>query len=979
MKWIRRAAAFLLTAALMISQAGLCVSAKENGTEQGGEEPELLVGELCVYTQEQGQRKVNAALYDETVILVTPQTAASLTGAQLAETGDGVYEFRRDGYAVSVNVKTGKIFIRMYLNDTESVRLYQGEGFSLLEKQMVSFGDKETVTIPLEQMLYLLNAQWSCADDCVFIYSPPETLWNVAADFEEMYQSLPSSAVILGDTAGKKWGNAFKYGLLAFADEVAPEYLIPIVGDDYWSEKKMEEALLTLALPCENIMGSLQTQAQDASGEFVSDIGGMVNDISTLGGGAVSVADKLTESVTAWSEVKIPEGISRTFSAAGFAGNMAKAIATAGRFQSWGESYVAQLRYLADVQNGDYAEYCKDLNKVAGSLASEYGNYPENVVKESLETMLSGLGGALLDMTPAGAVFSSYNLAHTFVEAYMPAAKTAQEAGDNASAAMRLNDLAVLMKAQYGDELSRTAQMGSFGSTEDLEQLRFVGSLMMGAAAHSHDSLYSAWSNMYLAGHSGAGEDEIRQNAGENITMDELAGKLVYNQTCLTRFEETQQYDPSLLLYGDMSNLYSTTAGAYREQIPPEYVKPKVDAENNGGNVVRYMGELYYWKYNSGSLESTGTFAYYPYIQTENQLICRHADGSEDVLLNANGNGPIFIVGERIYLSENGGNLYSVNLEGGDRVNHGSFEPWLADEAADTLIGVYTGSGVCLLSAADHSIRSIDQEGEHFLGAREGYCYYSSVDGEGTPVATLWRVSADGSEVTQLSQVTGAEEWSVMSMNIMQIIKAGNLLYYSYGAYGGTGGFFQGGGINCVDLDQMTTEVCVPYGELNAEEFQLIENGNETMLYYVGTDDSIGSYIGFWDDYPYTKCHVKTQKAGEEGWTAAQQVENAYLSRPGSYICVDSEIRRYNEELMSYQTLIPREAGFDFLDQPDGTEAELTLISTLDIVGEDLFFTVEQSAQSGENFGWRPVYNRERSTFYTMKIGEAQPAELYSY
>lgn len=46
MKWIRRAAAFLLTAALMISQAGLCVSAKENGMEQGGEEPELLVGEL---------------------------------------------------------------------------------------------------------------------------------------------------------------------------------------------------------------------------------------------------------------------------------------------------------------------------------------------------------------------------------------------------------------------------------------------------------------------------------------------------------------------------------------------------------------------------------------------------------------------------------------------------------------------------------------------------------------------------------------------------------------------------------------------------------------------------------------------------------------------------------------------------------------------------------------------------------------------
>ena len=82
---------------------------------------------------------------------------------------------------------------------------------------------------------------------------------------------------------------------------------------------------------------------------------------------------------------------------------------------------------------------------------------------------------------------------------------------------------------------------------------------------------------------------------------------------------------------------------------------------------------------------------------------------------------------------------------------------------------------------------------------------------------------------------------------------------------------------------------------------------------------------------------------------------------------------------MSYQTLIPKSAGFGFLDSPQGSEDKIALISELDIIGDDLFFTVEWSIRTEENFGWRPVYQRERSAFYTMKIGESEPVELYGY
>lgn len=117
-----------------------------------------------------------------------------------------------------------------------------------------------------------------------------------------------------------------------------PEYLIPIVGDDYWSLEKMKEALLTLAVPCENIMGGLREEAQKDSSKYISDIAGMVDDISTLSDGTASVVEKLTKSVTAWSDVKIPDNISQAFTAAGFAADMAKAIAAAGRYENWGKA-----------------------------------------------------------------------------------------------------------------------------------------------------------------------------------------------------------------------------------------------------------------------------------------------------------------------------------------------------------------------------------------------------------------------------------------------------------------------------------------------------------------------------------------------------------------------------------------------------------------------------------------------------------------
>ena len=119
-----------------------------------------------------------------------------------------------------------------------------------------------------------------------------------------------------------------------------------------------------------------------------------------------------------------------------------------------------------------------------------------------------------------------------------------------------------------------------------------------------------------------------------------------------------------------------------------------------------------------------------------------------------------------------------------------------------------------------------------------------------------------------------------------------------------------------------------------------------------------------------------TKKDGDSAWTSSPG--SGMLTRPGAFLCVDGEIVRWNGETQDFETLIPKEAGFSFLDAPQGSEERLTLVTNLDVVGGWIYFTVEESVSTGEAFGRRPVYRRERTTLYAMELGSSEPIALYS-
>ena len=168
---------------------------------------------------------------------------------------------------------------------------------------------------------------------------------------------------------------------------------------------------------------------------------------------------------------------------------------------------------------------------------------------------------------------------------------------------------------------------------------------------------------------------------------------------------------------------------------------------------------------------------------------------------------------------------------------------------------------------------------------------------------------------------------------------------------------------------------CVEPGIIQAEEFLAAPYEDDVLIYYIGPDNEmVGSYIGYWDDSVYGGCTMKSMDTGETLQIAFP------LSRQGSFVYLDGTVSRIMENEADYEVLIPEETAAAVGLTEGGDASQIVLIKDAEILGRELFFTVETSARdAGADIGWREGYSRTRSDFYTMEIGGNQPELIYSY
>lgn len=422
---------------------------------------------------------------------------------------------------------------------------------------------------------------------------------------------------------------------------------------------------------------------------------------------------------------------------------------------------------------------------------------------------------------------------------------------------------------------------------------------------------------------------------------------------------------------------------AVTESAENDSIKEDSSVINNGGSVVRIHGNDYFWKYTSESIASDGVFARYSFQpDSVNDMVCRHPDGTEETIFSAAGNGSIYIAGDRMYLASSG-KMFSVKLDGSSPIDYDLFTIWDSIPEAGLVIGSSAAvPGVQIISSESGSMETLagsENTFPSYAGTLGNFLYYSAADPD-SQEPILWQYALDGSgtlrEIDRFSIAEDRFSDYGENVSITQTAMLDNCLYYSYGFYAGTGGFFQSGGINCVELDEdgapSRHSVCTE--SISAEEFVVEKRDGDIFLYYI--TETPGSYIGFWDDYPYDGCTVKNLSSGET------KPSSFRLSRPGSFVLLDGAVCTLEENQAAYKTLLSQElvSSLGCLENQKGTEENLTIIRDLEVVDQDIFYTAETSQHDSTlDIGWRPGYRRTESRRFLQKSGQEQPQLLFAY
>lgn len=400
--------------------------------------------------------------------------------------------------------------------------------------------------------------------------------------------------------------------------------------------------------------------------------------------------------------------------------------------------------------------------------------------------------------------------------------------------------------------------------------------------------------------------------------------------------------------------------------------------KNNGGTVVGYGEDVYYWRFTNDSMNEGGLFAsFYQNESTVNELVCRHPDGSERVV--ATGciytGRKLYIANGRIYWNSSYMQVDSVEMDGSNFRSDSVGVIEGIDEKTGCLIG--RDEGLFALNSMDGSqTRLTSQSTDQFLLADNGVVYYSS--SPDYDIMCIYAVNEDGSGVRKLAEWELMDSLGVAYYTGQEAQIAGDSLYVSYGGYAGTGLFFQpGGGIARVNLNGSGAEKIVPESEEIKTPYFFIseEEGTDFLYYYAG--ENYDSLAGMWDWMGfYLPCRKMNLDTGVVVDT------DFVLSDPGTKICQNGQIQAILGDTAEYTTLISAE-GLSSIGCPKVGELEnkdYIVLRDVELVSNTVYFTVDYGIRdSAMDMGWRPYYKRGYSRLYECEPGGDTCHMIYEY
>lgn len=465
----------------------------------------------------------------------------------------------------------------------------------------------------------------------------------------------------------------------------------------------------------------------------------------------------------------------------------------------------------------------------------------------------------------------------------------------------------------------------------------------------------------------------------------------------------------------DVITAYLTENIEYSDEIMPvQYVDDLslLADMKYADSVYAYQdGKIYYRRYHEDSYEEAALWgSYAPLSDKEKEIVCIDENGTETVLFVDEGYGDIYLLDNRFYMTEirtfeedgavrNRERLYSVDMQGKDRIDYGNGSIFAIDETRNIVIlemaeeeGLYyyvlnykTGEKKPMLAYRE------DNYYNHVGAYQDGWFYYERVQQSDFRAFELWAVSLEGERRKIIALTTDINQRSNgYKEGILNIQVDGDRIYFIVGGYDGSAAVFQGGKLVSIKPDGTDYKAIKTSGDV----YYVCHDNGKTFIYlpYYSmpvADDVQECDTAVWDvdadicylsDYPQRILHAYDLQAermwqddfGSKGVLCEQSLYYDEINQKEVNIyAVPDDSGRIVRVAMNLDARISRyEEG----------EADRVQYEDLYFADGFLYFKVEYSVYDKDtSIGWRDGYRRLRSDVYRLKTGESTAKLLYSY
>lgn len=468
---------------------------------------------------------------------------------------------------------------------------------------------------------------------------------------------------------------------------------------------------------------------------------------------------------------------------------------------------------------------------------------------------------------------------------------------------------------------------------------------------------------------------------------------------------------------GDLSEaadavvVYVTETIEFSDEIfPAQYADDLSLLESlkyTGGTYAYQDGNVYYRRYHEDSYEEAalwGDYAALPGFRKE--IVCIDPDGREKVLFTDEGYGDIYLINDRFYMTgweagENGEGakaerrLYSVDMQGNDRIDYGEGSIFAIDRVRNILILMiweeddtpFGGYFYYAMDVETGERTRIELNGSYITAMtyRDGWFYYVTSDED---VRRLCAVSLEGEkrEIIALTSDANRQQYSYRE-SILQLEVDGDRIYFIWGGYDGTASVFQGGRLISIRLDGTDYKAV----DTEWDTFYLSHVNEKTLIYYpchyhsFPADPNIEYDMYVWD-IEEDKCFFSDfPREIFEGYCAQAALTRRYDPKAQGAL---TEWRIYGDDPQTNIYAVPDDSGriirlvMDLESCYAKWQGEESDVKYGDWYYADgfLYFCVEYRVYDRESsVGWRDGYRRLRTEGYRLKIGENAAQMLYSF